>query len=275
MVTPVVETVRRALDEKDVSVLEILRVDSGRYWSYACTNPDCCPEDGTPVDVSSSRVAAEATYAGLTATDSRDDLVARFAPLVGEARLAMTRATALAEARLARLVRAHPNSLPSSLLLGAGMSAVDAATSASSDGRTLTDDEVAWLSALLTNVGVRDYAWDLVGRDAAAHVALWTDVVRRASPELAAPPATLLAFAAWQAGEGAISTIALERALSANANYTMAHLLRQAIEGGMSPREYAELMKSSDGDESLHDKRPGGGSRGRGRHARRRRYARS
>ena len=76
-----------------------------------------------------------------------------------------------------------------------------------------TDDEVAWLSLLLTHLPVRDHAWERTdGRD--EDIALWTDVLRRAEQELIAAPAALLAFAAWRAGQGALAAVALERALA-------------------------------------------------------------
>jgi Domain of unknown function (DUF4192) len=260
--------VRAGLEAKDISILEMLRVEGGRYWSYVCTRPECCPAEGTPFDVEGSRVAAEATFAGLTVTGSRDDLVDRLAPVTGERRLEMTRATAIAETRLARLLAAHPSSLPESLLLGAGMSAVDAAVATVADGRSVSDEEIAWLALLLINLPVRDYAWDLVGANVRLHVELWSEVVRLADPDLAAAPATLLTYAAWRAGEGATTSIALERALAADPNYSMAHLLRQTIEGGISPSEYVDLMENPG-----RPKR--GGRRGRGRHTGRRRYAES
>jgi hypothetical protein len=275
LVSPAVEITRLAFDAKKVPVLEMLRVENGRYWSYVCERPECCPPEGTPFQVAGSRVAAEATYAGMTVTASRDDIVQRLSPVTGERRLEMTRATALAETRLARLIDGHPNSLPSSLLLGAGMGAVDIAVGAVKEGRPLRTDEVAWLSLLLVNLPVRDYAWDLVGKAVRLHVGLWTEVVRMAAPDRAAAPATLLAYAAWRAGEGAVTSIALERAFMADPDYSMAHLLRQAIEGGLSPSEYVDLMENpggSTGAPSAGRSRRGrnGGShagRKRGRHA--------
>ena len=47
-----------------------------------------------------------------------------------------------------------------------------------------------------------------------AHQRLWTDLTRRAQPGYAAAPAALLAFTAWQGGNGALANIALDRALA-------------------------------------------------------------
>jgi hypothetical protein len=68
-----------------------------------------------------------------------------------------------------------------------------------------------------------------------AHRRLWTDVVRRAQPGYAAAPASLLAFTAWQGGDGALANIALERALADTPGYSMALLLGDALDAGAPP----------------------------------------
>jgi len=83
---------------------------------------------------------------------------------------------------------------------------------------------------------VRDDAWarmDPAHRD--AHSRLWTGLVRRAQPGYVAAPASLLAFTAWQSGNGALANIALDRALADTPGYSMAGLIRQAVEAGLPP----------------------------------------
>jgi hypothetical protein len=50
-----------------------------------------------------------------------------------------------------------------------------------------------------------------------------------------AAPASLLAFVAWQAGDGALANVALDRALADNRRYSMARLLRRALDSGAPP----------------------------------------
>ena len=91
----------------------------------------------------------------------------------------------------------------------------------------------AWLALVLTRLRIRDDAWarmDPNHRD--AHRRLWTDVVRRAQPGYVAAPACLLAFTAWQGGEGALANIALDRALADDPAYSMALLLRDILDAG-------------------------------------------
>jgi hypothetical protein len=68
------------------------------------------------------------------------------------------------------------------------------------------------------------------------HLRLWTDITRRARPGYVAPVASLLAFVAWQAGNGALANVALDRAQADDPRYTMAILLRDVINAGTSPR---------------------------------------
>ena len=68
-----------------------------------------------------------------------------------------------------------------------------------------------------------------------AHLRLWTDLTRHAQPGYIAGPACLLAFTAWQTGNGALANVALDRALADNPGYSMALLLRDAIDAGAPP----------------------------------------
>ena len=68
------------------------------------------------------------------------------------------------------------------------------------------------------------------------YLRLWTDLTRRARPGYVAPAASLLAFAAWQCGNGALANIALERALADDPRYSMARLLRGVLDAAVPPR---------------------------------------
>jgi hypothetical protein len=61
------------------------------------------------------------------------------------------------------------------------------------------------------------------------------DLTRYAQPGYIAAPATLLAFIAWQTGNGALANLALGRAHADDPNYSMAHLLRDTLTAGAPP----------------------------------------
>ena len=128
-------------------------------------------------------------------------------------------------------------------------------------------DDAAWLTLVLLDLRIRDDAWarmDPAYRD--EHLRLWTDITRLARPGYVAPAASLLAFVAWQQGNGALANVALDRALADNPQYSMAILLREVINAGTSPRQarlpmtpeevaasYAEAEPETDDDPEFGD----------------------
>jgi Domain of unknown function (DUF4192) len=112
--------------------------------------------------------------------------------------------------------------------------------------RPLTDDEVVDLSYALSDLWVRDaclaYA---VGEHAAAAERLWTELTRAAPPPERAEPATLLAFSAYIRGDGALASMALERADEALPGHRLAALLRMALDTGLPPTEIRSLAEQT------------------------------
>ncbi|MFY1618451.1 DUF4192 domain-containing protein [Micromonospora sp. WMMD736] len=237
-VTPSVDAVRAALTAAGLKVLDALRVTDGRWWSYLCTEADCCPPEGRRYDPQANAVSASAVFAGQVALPDRAALVAQVSPVAGPAREALRAATVRAERRLVELIERAPASdlLGGRAVRSAGVTAVRDAQRRHRHGERLDDDEVAWLSLLLGHLPVRDHAWERTdGRD--RDIDLWTDVLRRAEPELTAAPGALLAFAAWRAGQGALAAVALERTLSLHPDYSLALLLDDLLRRGVPPSE--------------------------------------
>ncbi len=55
LVTPLAAELRDAAWQAEIDVLEFLRVQDGRYWSYVCGNEDCCPAAGVPFEADADR----------------------------------------------------------------------------------------------------------------------------------------------------------------------------------------------------------------------------
>ena len=243
LVTPVADALAAALRRDGLRLQELLRVQDGRYWSYLCANPGCCPAEGVPFDAAASPAAAAMTVAGMVALPDRAALAGTVAPVTGPAAQDMERATRRARDRVARLATqagASPGGQPpGGSLLDAGRRAVQEAIATYRDGGRVTgDDQVAWLSVVLALLPVRDDAWARMDPDAAlraAHLRLWADLVRRSCPAYRPAAASLLAFTAWQAGDGALANIALDLALQADPGYSLALLLRDIVEAGVPP----------------------------------------
>lgn len=235
-VTPVVDVMRRILTNCDIPVQDAMRVTDGRFYSYVCDNLACCPPEGKPFDVTTSKVAAQATFNGMVALPDRAALVAQLATLGGQAQTRMFDAIRSVTASLITTKR-------TGLLAKRGFTAVRRAEHRYAHGQVLTDDEVAFLTVALGSQRVRDFAWRRTTDDA-SRIALWTDVTRRTHIQFAAPPASLLAFTAWKQGMGALAQVAIDRALDADPRYGMARLIDQALAQAVPPSAIGDLFPS-------------------------------
>ncbi len=235
-VTPCVLALRAALPRRGIEVGEVLRATDGRYWSYLCESVRCCPPEGTPYDVSGTEMAAVATYAGQVALPDRATLERTLAPVSGPERDAVERATEAAARELAGQAERAAN--PGVSRRRAGIRALVAAVRCYESGGRLADDDLARITLLLTSTDVRDSCWARVtaaGPDLGTQQELWRDVTRRARADLVPGPATLLAYAAYRAGNGALARVALDRALAADPAYSLAALLGQALDHALPP----------------------------------------
>lgn len=200
LVSPFADAIREAASGAGLQLQDVLRVEDGRYWSYLCRNPACCPPHGVPLDPRHPAGAAM-DAAGVPVLPDRAALAASIGPLGGITRTSMRDATRRAEAHvvslLAQASRPGRDREARRLVLLEGLSAVtDALATYRQGGRFVTDDQVAWLALSLTSLRVRDDAWarmEAEFRD--AHTRLWTDVIRRAEPVYIPAPACLLALA--------------------------------------------------------------------------------
>jgi hypothetical protein len=239
LVVPVIGSVGVRLLASGVDLHEVLRADGGRYWSMLCSEPSCCPPEGRSYDPGSHPAAAAMAGAGLAAEPDREALARTLQRPAGAADL-IARATGQALARLEDLValgEAEGDRDPQLRATRTGRREVQRAIRRYRCGGSIDSIEhLAWLAVLLSDIRVRDDAWARMhpaSRD--QHCRLWTDVVRSAALDYVPAPASLLAFTAWQAGNGALASMAIDRALSANPSYSMAHLLADAIEAALPP----------------------------------------
>ena len=213
------------LDDDGVEVVEAVRADGRRWWSYVCVDPVCCPPEGTAYDPGSSRVAAEAVVAGLSRAPNRDALRAQFEP--------------------------DPQSL--AVMAGAlrgrdGDPALEPAAAAALVRRMVADpDEVtaqdrAALVQAVQDIPARDAAWELMTREAAAdHFMLWTDLMRAVPDPLMAPVGSLAAFAGWLMGRGVLASHAAERVLAVHPGYSMARLMLDLCAASVPPTAWSQV----------------------------------
>ncbi|MGO8956397.1 MAG: DUF4192 domain-containing protein [Streptosporangiaceae bacterium] len=239
LVWSVVRCVVDTLIVAGVRVPDALRADGGRYWSLFCDDPGCCPPAGKRYDPGSHPAAAEMSAAGLSAHPDREALVRTLQSPAGSSD-EIRHAASLARLRRAR-VTAHSQACgepdPQLRLARVGRAAVQRAMRLYRAGGSITSPhQLAWLAVSLTDLRVRDDAWARMDpARTEAHLRLWTDVVKGASSDCVPAPAALLAFSAWQAGNGALAAVAVDRALAADPQYSMALLLSGALQAGLPP----------------------------------------
>ncbi|MDA2813047.1 DUF4192 domain-containing protein [Nocardiopsis sp. RSe5-2] len=237
-ITPRMDALRRAVPLHGIELRDALRVTDGRYWSYLCPSPDCCPAEGVPVPRGGPPVVPPAALRG-GPTDA-GGAVGEVAPVDGPERDRMDRATAAAEARCARMWSSRDgggHSAFGTAFRAEGLREVRAAVAGALAGRAPGGaDRVAWLALLLVSVRVRDEAWVYIrAENAALHADLWRRVFRMADPAYAAAPGSLLAFAAWLGGDAPLAEAALDRVARLAPRYSMAALIRQAVDHRLSP----------------------------------------
>ena len=228
-----VDQVATALASHAITLLDAWRADGRRWFSYLCQNPVCCPPEGVVYGKDVGPVAAEATYAGAVALPDRQALRDSIARLPDPDER-MAAATAAAVAAWADRPLAGPKHRA---WLGREMVRMENfVTAFSSQRRVLDDTECARLSLAVQDIMVRDTAWALMNQhNIEPHVDLWTQVTRRAVDGFIAAPASLLGFAVWIHGSGALARCATERALTDDPGYSMAHLLEDALDRCVPP----------------------------------------
>jgi len=241
LVTPVADALRDVMTAAGIGLHDVLRVQAGRYWSYRCADEACCPAAGTPLDPGPYPGSTALAHAGMGVLADRAAVAAQVAPLGGLTAESMRQATRRAEQHAVTLLKKVRKSgrigAARQLIAAEGLNAVGSAIATYRAGdKFATDYQVAWLTVALRDLRVRDDAWARMDpAHAGDHLRLWTDVTRRAQPGHVAAPAALLAFVAWQSGDGALANVALDRALADDPGYSMAQLLRQVIGAGAPP----------------------------------------
>lgn len=204
-----------------IDVLDALRAD-GSHWFPLLRGHPGVATGGVPYDVSHHPFAVASVLDGRVTHRSREELAAslRSDPALVDrvaaevARLPAGPWSGLAEEeRVRSLVRRHVRA-----------------------GGLPGDPAIARLLVSLTDDSLRDAAWLLMSRaNAREHVSFWTLIVRCAPGRLAGPPATLLSFAAWLSGQGALAWCALDRCEEADPGYRLAGQVALLLERAVPP----------------------------------------
>ncbi|WP_435296413.1 DUF4192 domain-containing protein [Streptomyces sp. YPW6] len=258
---PFAQRLRTACGALDVPVLEALCLSDGRYWSYCCPDPRCCPEQGNPLAMPGTTVmAAAATYAGIHVRGTLRDMEARLQPWRTPAAVrAQERALDTAgPALLPRLLdeRARREVATETLRLARRLmdriedaQPAPPALSDAGDDQLIGSDEAAAVILGLQDRETRDRAaaW-MEGPEAQSALRLWRTLARRCvGPygEHAAAPLTLAGWVSWSTGDEPGARVALSLALRADPHYTFAQLLHRACNEGLDPEALRRCLREA------------------------------
>lgn len=242
-VAPYIDLVARldeALFEGGLEVSDIVLVRAGCWRSYLCPDPRCCPVAGTPVPRAPGDLAAYAAYSGSVVRDSRSALVALIASdsvaVASTERALEYVCREMADASDAGTSEAYRERAEHSI-------EQRVAALAAGSARPLSHRDAARICVALIDRPLRDrIAGNCLEETAAAAESLWIDLLRRAPAPLDAAPATLLAMSSWARGDGAMANVALDRALDSDPSYSLALLLRTALDHALPPGTVREML---------------------------------
>lgn len=219
----------------DLVITEAVLVRGGRFFSYLCSDPSCCPDEGTPVDVAADSsplmlLKAENALEGRVMVADRDTLAAS---LEGPEPLEE-------EAAVRRCEAAAAGARPDARMLWATV--VDRFRVPPAE---LSDDEAAALAVSLQDKVIRDGIAASPEPDVPVVVRLLAELCRRTPDAFAAPVCTLFGWLSYSTGGGAVVSIALDRALRCDPGYEFARLLEEAWVRQMPPERIRFINRTT------------------------------
>ncbi|MCX6405139.1 MAG: DUF4192 domain-containing protein [Actinobacteria bacterium] len=234
---------------KEFQLLDALWVRNGRWSSLMCDDLGCCPVEGNELaDVTATDL--EFVVAGSAPFSSREDLANRLESINLDAKSITVRDQANQKVyrEFDKERQKHESKVP-----------------ARSDylERLMklwtTDAKCDWQShALLvlvvTDIQMRDGFLRQMLDNTNLRLPIRTSLmsaISQAHEEHVAALATALAGCAWLDGNGALATVALDRALEADASYSLARLLERAISHNVPPSVWTESLEAVSYEECL------------------------
>lgn len=241
--------VERVLDHLaggPVRVLGTAYVDDGRWWTYDCDHPGCCPPGGValpdPGTGTAADVAARAALQGRRTLSSRRELEDAVRGPTGSDEKALLRVFERVDRELAAEARADG----AEAVRGRTLALAQLLLTRSAEGRLdPSDDDVARLCLGAADLLVRDRFVSLEAADPAAWLGLLTALARRTPAARSAPICTVLAWVAYQQGDGAVANVALDRVLALDPEHTMAMLLRYCLDGQVTPDHITAMTRAA------------------------------
>jgi hypothetical protein len=220
------------------------RADGERYW----TDEPGFPCEGVEYETSDHHLAiVQAVAAGQQILPDRESLVDRFAAVAGERRRWLEHATATILDEIVPIVARTP---PADLA-ATGIAVIDPIIERALTHGRLSDADLLRVAAWASSVHVRDVLWSRIDRSNASEMLrVLTLVSSSVVPPFEPAILCLTGFAAWLTGDGAQALIAIERALRADPDYSMAQIILEILLQGISPEHWSGFDPTDDSPSS-------------------------
>jgi hypothetical protein len=220
-----------------IEIQESLLITGGRYRSIICRDGMCCPAAGKALPaIEDSAIAAEHVVAGIPMpygdiSELIDSIAADSQSLSKEW---------ISDVSGYLVDEDSPEIGP---LRRDGVEAMLLLLDEFRIGRGPTDQSlVARVIGRMSDVQVRDYAMGVHQEDNYdLYFAMWRELLRLSPVGSVAPIACIVAAMAYENGDGALAQRALDRAISDNASYPLAALLRRVFNAGWPPQSFAQM----------------------------------
>lgn len=226
---PVAAVTARRCEAADVEVIEVLRVEQGRYWSLTCDGP-CCPPGREVQVLTEAELACFA--AGVVALADRAAVAAQFDPADKGARAAVAADTiACREMNAGQDQAAWRNDEYDYVDQWWDFPVLPWPAAMARLGLALADGQIR--DRALQHIATHP---DQVRLD------VWIWLVRHLDGDLVAGAAIVAGFAAYCSGNGTLATEAFHLALAAAPGDERAEALAEACHLGVPPSEVADWI---------------------------------
>lgn len=227
---------REAITLRNISLRECIEVRHGRWRSSICTDPKCCPPDGSAMpEIDSSRIAAEQVAQG------------KVLPFSDLKQLNESIAAEVVDIELTNLINQIPqidyeaDGVKDRQREGA-IAVNDLAQVFARYGICNDKKLIALVLARLMDLQVRDYAMGITNSENIEELwSMWRWLLRIAPSGFVAPVASLFSAVSYERGDGALAQRALDRAFLDDAKYPLAKLLRRVYAAGWPPASFSQM----------------------------------
>lgn len=229
---------REAIELRGIRIRECVEVRKGKWRSAICTDPTCCPPEGSAMpNLEETRVAAEQVANG------------KPLPFPNLEKMLESISAQQDDAELKSLIKkikkinyekdkAEVRKLQREGALAINDLAAEFAEKGISQDKVL----IALVLKRLFDLQVRDYAMGIITEENIETMwQMWRYLLRVAPAGYVAPVATLFSAVNYERGDGSMATKALDRAFEDDKDYPLAKLLRRVYTAGWPPDSFAKM----------------------------------